>query len=303
MLYGPVFGGGRGHPDRADRRTCRSSAGRACSRARRPPPASRRSSASSPSRRPATSSSAARRRPASRARPWPASASASSSRPSCSRRSGRGAFFLNAGDLRRLVPDLPARRRGPGRRAPRPSAASRTSASAATSTSSGRRTSCCWRRPGSRSTPRSGCGSASRSSSSRKAEPGLPRPAPDARLRRQPDHDRGDRHRDRLRGRPAVLGQPVQDHAADDDHPVRDPRRRGPGRRPGLVVNHAGGLPLVVPLAGAVLAGGGLFVLAGRDARRRSACSPTSPSASRPTAARSWASTRSSSRSARSPAA
>ncbi|MBI3748428.1 MAG: hypothetical protein HY262_06245, partial [Chloroflexi bacterium] len=31
----------------------------------------------------------------------------------------------------------------------------------------------------------------------------------------------------------------------------------------GLVVNHAGGLPIVVPIAGAALAGGGLFVLAG----------------------------------------
>jgi MFS family permease len=31
----------------------------------------------------------------------------------------------------------------------------------------------------------------------------------------------------------------------------------------GLVVNHSGGLPIVVPIAGAVLAGGGLFVLAG----------------------------------------
>ena len=49
-------------------------------------------------------------------------------------------------------------------------------------------------------------------------EPGLPRPAADGRLRRQPDHDRRDRHRRRLRGGPAVLGQPLQVDAPDDDH-------------------------------------------------------------------------------------
>ena len=36
---------------------------------------------------------------------------------------------------------------------------------------------------------------------------------------------------DRLRRRPHLLGQPVQDAAADDDHPVRDRRRRRARRR------------------------------------------------------------------------
>ncbi len=56
MLFGPIFGGGRGDPDRAHHATCSCSAGRGSSRARRPRRACRRSSASSPSRRPATRS-------------------------------------------------------------------------------------------------------------------------------------------------------------------------------------------------------------------------------------------------------
>ncbi len=45
------------------------------------------------------------------------------------------------------------------------------------------------------------------------------------------DHPRRDRDRSRLRGRTAVLGQPVQEHASDDDHRLRDRRWRRPGRR------------------------------------------------------------------------
>ena len=70
-----------------------------------------------------------------------------------------------------------------------------------------------------------------------KANPDFPDQVADARLQRGPDLGRGGRHRDHLRARPAVLGQPVQEHAPDDDHPVRDPRRRrarggGSGRQP-----------------------------------------------------------------------
>ena len=79
---------------------------------------------------------------------------------------GPTAFFLNADPVRRLVPHLlDGQGAGgrPGRRRRR-----RTSASGATWSCCGARTSGCWPRPGSRSTPRSGCGSASRSSSSRR---------------------------------------------------------------------------------------------------------------------------------------
>ena len=71
----------------------------------------------------------------------------------------------------------------------------------------------------------------------RPGEPGLSGPVADARLQRGPDLGRGGRHRDHLRARPAVLGQPLQEHPPDLDHPVRDPRRRrarrgGDGREP-----------------------------------------------------------------------
>ena len=70
-----------------------------------------------------------------------------------------------------------------------------------------------------------------------------------------------------------------------------------------LAINHA--LPdfLLVAGAGLIVGAVGPVRARRRDARRRSACWPTSPSGSRPTAARSWASTACSSRSARSPAA
>ena len=116
-------------------------------------------------------------------------------------------------------------------------AARHTGARAATSTSSATPTSCCSRRPGSPSTPRSGCGSASRSSSSRSANPpsrtsGCSRASPPTQITIG-----GDRHRDRLRGRDHLVGRPVRPVPADDDHPVRDPRRDRPrggraGREP-----------------------------------------------------------------------
>ena len=109
-------------------------------------------------------------------------------------------------------------------------------------------------------------------------------------VRRQRDHP--GRHRDRpdLRGGPPLLGQPLQDHAPHDDHPLRHHRRRrARGQRAG------GQPPRRLPLALAV-------DLRGR--RRRGACScsrgrprlpwgcwPTSPRRSPTTAARSWAST------------
>ncbi len=52
------------------------------------------------------------------------------------------------------------------------------------------------------------------------ANPRIPGPGPDARLRHDPDHARRDRHRGRLRRRAPVLGQPLQVDAADDDHPA-----------------------------------------------------------------------------------
>ncbi len=57
--------------------------------------------------------------------------------------------------------------------------------------------------------------------------------------------------RDRLRRRAALLGQPVQEPAADHDHPVRHRRRGGPGRRPAWSSTTPAGWPIVVPLAAA----------------------------------------------------
>ena len=77
--------------------------------------------------------------------------------------------------VRRLVPDLPLRRRGPAGERARPASGDRTSGIGRyLRRSSARRMSGCSRRPGSRSTPRSGCGSASRSSSSRRRTRGSP---------------------------------------------------------------------------------------------------------------------------------
>ena len=134
-------------------------------------------------------------------------------------------------------------------------------------------------------------------------EPGVPRPDPDAGLRCQPDHRRGDRHRHRVRGRAAVLGQPVQVDAADDDHPVRDHRRRRArrGRAGGQPLGGAAGLAL---LAGAIAPRRGRAVRAGRgDAGGARPAGRHLRALPAPIAARSWGCTRSSSRSARSPAA
>ena len=103
-----------------------------------------------------------------------------------------------------------------------------------------------------------------------------------------------------LRG-PAVLGRPVQDDPPDDDHRVRHRRRRrrdpgGPGHQPlGRPRGHRARSPSRSSRRR------GCSSSPGRR-RRPSACSPTSPRATRTTAARSWACTRSSSRWARSSA-
>ena len=95
--------------------------------------------------------------------------------------------------------------------------------------------------------------------------PALPRPGADGRLQRQSDHHRRDHHRRHLRRGPALLGQPLQDAAADDDHRVRR------GRRSRSRVRRDRGQPPVGDRIGllrswpASLAAGGLFVLAGRD--------------------------------------
>ena len=150
---------------------------------------------------------------------------------------------------------------------------------------------------------RSACGSASRSSSSRRPNPAFPDQALMRGLRRHPDLARGDRHRDRLRGRACCTGATgSRSMRRTTIILLRDPRRRR-ARRRRAGRQPLGGLPLALLVGARSLVAGGRAVRAGRARRRRrSACWPTSPSASRPTAARSWASTRSSSRSARSPA-
>jgi MFS family permease len=97
-------------------------------------------------------------------------------------------------------------------------------------------------------------------------------------------------------------GKPVQDAAADDDHLLRDPRRWRDGPR--CLGHQPRG-------AGCACSSPGSAPLRRRSgcscsrARRppRLGCSPTSPSDSRPTGARSWAFTACSSGSARSSAA
>ena len=170
MLYGPIFGGDRGGPDRVSthepapgpRRDAhprgRLERGERAVDPRLHRPRHRRQRGAAGQGR-----GALRGRDAGRAR-----GRVRSSAPKLFEVVGPAAFFLNAAALRRVVPDLLVRRQGPGRRGGGASPAS-TSGSAATSSSSGRRTSGCSRRPGSRSTRRSGCGSASRSSSSRRA--------------------------------------------------------------------------------------------------------------------------------------
>ena len=174
---------------------------------------------------------------------------------------GPAAFFLNAVIYGVSFLIYWRGRQGPGRRSRGRRLAS-TSASPVTSRSSGRRTCCCWPRPGSPSTRASGCGSASRSSSSRKPNPDFP----DQALMRGFDANQitlaaiaiavvfgvgllywGNRFKSMRRttiilygiigGAVLVLG--------------------------GLIVNHSAGLPVAVLVVAVALAAGGLFVLAG----------------------------------------
>ncbi len=62
----------------------------------------------------------------------------------------------------------------------------------------------------------------------REGQPEVPGPAADGRLHGQPDHDRSARDRRRLRGRPDLLGQPVQDVPPNHDHRLRRARRGRP---------------------------------------------------------------------------
>ena len=105
----------------------------------------------------------------------------------------------------------------------------------------------------------------------------------------------------RLRRRAAVLGQPVQEPPTDDDHRLRDRRRRRSSSPAGWSSTTRRGLPLARPRGGIVARRSSACSSWPGRRRPRSACSPTSPSASRPIAARSWACTRCSSPSARSP--
>ena len=84
----------------------------------------------------------------------------------------------------------------------------------------------------------------------------------DGGLRRQPDHDRRDRHRHRLRGGPIYWGNRFKS--------LRRTTIIGYGLAggaalvgAGLVVNHSIGLPVVIMLAAVGVATVGLFVLAG----------------------------------------
>ena len=125
-------------------------------------------------------------------------------------------------------------------------------------------------------------------------EPRLPRPAPDARLQRRPDLAR---RRSSIGARSSAPGCSTGATAS----------RRCGGRRssPYGIVGGAvarrwpasssttrTALPLVVPIAGAAVAAASGCSCSPARRRRPSACSPTCPSASRRTAARSWACTR-----------
>ena len=121
----------------------------------------------------------------------------------------------------------------------------------------------CSPRPGSPSTPRSACGSASRSSSSRKANPKFP----DQLLMRGFDADR-DHARPRSASRSSSgsgcsTGATGSRPCAGRRSSCTGSSAAGSSSSAGLVVNHSGGLPLVVPIAGVLVAAFGLFVLAG----------------------------------------
>ena len=217
---------------------------------------------------------------------------------------GPTAFFLNAAGLRRLVPDLPARRQGSGRRA-------RGASSGAARRASARYVELL------RTVARLAAG-ADLDRGQRLDRPvvqpvALPvlarrtRDFPDQVLMRgfSADPDLGRRRSSSaivFGAGPALLGQPVQEPAPDDDHPVRDPRRRRARR------GRAGRQPLGRPAARRAdrrrpsSPAFGLFVLAGATPAALGLLADISERFP-PTAARSWASTRSSSPSARSSAA
>ena len=195
MLYGPVFGGVAVDPDRAHDQPPRARRdadprGRLDRRERPVDPRLHRRS------RPPGDELAPRQGggPLRGARRWPGSASASSSAPKLFEVLGPTAFLLNAvlygvSFLIYLV-----------RRRRTPTASARRSQPPSTSASAGISSSL---RPSPRVAPRpdvdrgqrgrSGCGSASRSSSSRRANPRLPGPGADGGLQREPDHAGGHR--------------------------------------------------------------------------------------------------------------
>ena len=247
--------------------------------------------------------SAARPRPASRRRPSPASAPGFIVGAEAVRgRSGPTAFFLNAVlyGVSFLIYWFGVE--DPAGEAEAVAARARTASSRYVALVRTRRTSGCWRRPGSPSTPPSGCGSASRSSSSRRATRSSPTSA-DGRASSQPDHDRRAR-RSRSSSAPgSCTGATGSRPSPDDDHPAT-----ASSAAAALVGGRAGRQPLALglPLVGLLVGGAASPPSAcscWRARRRpRSGCWPTCPSASPRTAARSWACTRSSSRSARSAA-
>ena len=311
MLVGPSFGAVAVDPDRADDEPRRSSAGRGSSRARRPPPACPRSSATSRSRPPAARSSAARRPPASRARRWPASGAGFAVAPLLFAALGPTAFFVNAARLRRLVPDLPLRRRGP-RRGER-AAAHAAAATARRPDRPGRATRSCsatshvWLLAPTWIAVNASIGlwfSQSIFQFSR-ANPRFPDQALMRGFQPDPDLARRGRHRRSSSG-PACCTGATGSSATGGRRSSSYGIAGGGGRSSPAASSSTtptGRADRRCRSRPAVAARGGLFVLAGRDAGRRRAARRHVARRSRPTAARSWASTACSSPSARSAAA
>ena len=174
---------------------------------------------------------------------------------------GTTAFFLNAVRLRGLAADLPCRRvRPPGGRDPRRSPGGRLEALRQT--------------PGQRRGAPPGADLDRRQRGDRAvvqpvhlpvraARRPVPQPAPPPRLRRDPDHARGDRHHGHLRGRPVLLGRSLQEPAAQHDHPLRRHRRRRRGRQLPRHQPQRGHGAASCRIAFAGVAAAGLFVLAG----------------------------------------
>ena len=182
MLFGPVFGGDRGDPHRAHDEPARPRRdahprGRLDRRERAVDPRlhrhrdRRRRGPAGQGRGPVRGRDAGRARGRVRRRRRCCS-QRSARRRSSSTRSSTASRSSSTGSA------------SEGRRAGEAAATARTEhrvgPRAGTSILHGTRTSGCSPRPGSRSTRRSGCGSASRSSSSRRPNPRVPRPAPDA---------------------------------------------------------------------------------------------------------------------------